>query len=422
MKITMKLRKTMSVLLCVLMLSSLFAPCVSASEDWIDRNNLFTDRMITAESMYHLVGGVTERQVTFNNAAKSNQIKGFVLEVDINDANTYVKAMYNDGNPDNIKRTTVRDQASIFENKFGHNVVAAVNGGRYDTSNGAPAGAFAMNGTVYQGSWNYPYFAILKDGTPVVRYGDVPMDDVAEAVSGMEMLLVNGQFTGVSDNNVHPRTAVGIRADGSLVFFMADGRQQPESCGMIYAELAQTMKALGAVNAMALDGGGSTTVLTQRESSDSLELRNKPSYGTERTVGTSLMICTTAEPTGEFDHVAFSKDKIFCAPNTPVSFEVYGADKYGFRADMPSGGYLELEDTSLGRLSGTTFVSSSKTGTTNINYILDGEVVATLSVEVSGEADDLITQAFKRISQAFANIFNLIRTFFEKIAEKLGMQ
>lgn len=40
MKITMKLRKTMSVLLCVLMLSSLFAPCVSASEDWIDRNNL----------------------------------------------------------------------------------------------------------------------------------------------------------------------------------------------------------------------------------------------------------------------------------------------------------------------------------------------------------------------------------------------
>lgn len=422
MKITMKLRKSMSVLLCVLMLSSLFAPCVSASAEWIDENKLFTDRMITAESMYHLVGGVTERQVTFNNAAKSNQIKGFALEVDINDPNTFIKAMYNDGDLDEFKRTTVADQAAFAESKFGYNVVAAVNGGRYNTTTGEPAGAFAMNGTVLQGSWGYPYFAILKDGTPVVRYGDVPMDDVAEAVSGMEMLLVNGQFTGVDDNNVHPRTAVGIRADGSLVFFVADGRQQPETCGMVYAELAQTMKALGAVNAMALDGGGSSTILTQRESSDTLTLRNKPSYGFERTVGTALMICTTAEPTGEFDHVAFSKDKIFCAPNTPVSFDVYGADKYGFKTDMPSGGYLELEDTSLGRLSGKTFFSSSKTGTTNINYIFDGEVVATLSVEVSGEADDLITQAFKRLTQAFANIFNLIRTFFEKIAEKTGLQ
>ncbi len=420
MKFTMKFRKSVSVLLCVLMLCTIFAPCVSAAE-WIDEDNLYTDRMITAESMYHLVGGVTERQVTFNNAAKSNQIKGFALEVDINDPNTFIKAMYNDGDLDEYKRTTVADQAAFAESRFGYNVVAAVNGGRYNTTTGEPAGAFAMNGTVHQGSWGYPYFAILKDGTPVVRYGDVPMDDVAEAVSGMEMLLVNGQFTGADDANVHPRTAVGIRADGSLVFFVADGRQQPETCGMVYAELAQTMKALGAVNAMALDGGGSSTILTQRESSDTLTLRNKPSYGFERTVGTALMICTTAEPTGEFDHVSFSVDKIFCAPNTPVSFDVYGADKYGFKTDMPAGGYLELEDDSFGRLSGKTFYSSSKTGTTNINYIVDGEVVATLTVEVSSEADDLITQAFKSFSQAIANIFNLIRTFFEKIAEKMGM-
>lgn len=412
-------KKFISVVLCVLMLSSLLIPSVSAEGSWIDDANLFPDRHITAESMYHLVGGVTERQVTFNNAAKNNQIKGFVLEVDINDPNTFVKAMYNDGDLDEYKRTTVRDQATIFENDFGYNVVAAVNGGRYDTSNGAPAGALAMNGTLYQGSWDFPYFAILKDGTPVVRYGNVPMDDVAEAVSGMEMLLVNGQFTGADDGSLHPRTAVGIKADGSLVFLMVDGRQQPETCGMTYPELAQTMAALGAVNAMALDGGGSTTVLTQRESSDSLDLRNKPSYGVERTVATSLMICTTAEPTGEFDHVSFSVDRIFCAVNTPVSFDVYGADKYGFRTDLPAGGKLVLADESLGTLSGKTFYSSSKTGITTIDYVVDGEVIASLEVEVSKEADDLITQAFKKLAQAFANIFNLIRTFFEKMAERI---
>lgn len=419
MRFTSKTTKTVSVLLCILMTMSVFAPCVGAEGTWIDESKLYTDRNITSSNMYHLVGGVTERLVVFNNAAKSNQIRGFVLEVDINDPNTFIKATYNDGDTDEWMRTTVRDQAEVMENKFGYNVVAAVNGGGYNTTTGEPVGSLVMNGVIFHDPQYRPFFAILKDGTPVIRPSGGTLDDVAEAVGGMEILVVNGQVTGVDDGSLAPRTAVGIRADGSLVFFMADGRQQPESCGMSYLELAQTMIALGSVNAMALDGGGSTTVLTQRESSDTLELRNKPSYGMERTVATSLMICTTAEPTGEFDHVAFSTDKIFCAPNTPVSFEVYGADKYGFRTDMPEGGYLELEDSSLGRLSDETFFSGSKTGKTNINYILDGEVVASLEVEVSNEADDFITSVLKRIMQVFANFFNLIRTFFEKIGERV---
>jgi hypothetical protein len=255
--------------------------------------------------------------------------------------------------------------------------------------------------------------------------GNEKFKKVKDAIGTGDVIVKDGEALDVRTlshyTSLQPRSAVGIKADGSLVFYAVDGRQNDYSAGLKVLHLAQIMKSLGCVYAANLDGGGSTTVLTQRESSDSLELRNKPSYGAERTVGTSLMICTSAEPTGEFDHVSFSVDKIFCAVNTPVSFDVFGADKYGFRTDLPAGGYLELEDESLGRISGKTFYSSSKTGTTNINYIVDGEVVATLTVEVSSEADDLITQAFKSFAQAIANVFNLIRTFFEKIAEKMGM-
>lgn len=408
-------KKSLSIVLSVLMLVAVFMPLISAESTWIDETSLYTDRRITSQSMYRLVGGVTERGVVFNNKSSSNQIKGYVLEVDINDPDTFVKATYADGDTDEYVRTTVRDQAHAFESKTGYNVVAAINGGRYNTENGAPAGAFVMGGVVENETEGFPFFAILKDGTPVVRPAYSDLSDVAEAVSGMEILVVNGRFTGVDDGVLAPRTAVGIRADGSLVFFMADGRQQPESCGMGYPELAQTMIALGSVNAMALDGGGSTTVLTERESNNDIELRNKPSYTVERTVGTSLMICTTSEPTGEFDHVAFSVDKIFCAPNTPFPLEVFGADKYGYRTDMPEGGYLELEDASLGRISGNTFMPGSKTGKTRLNYVMNGEVVASIDVEVSKEADDLITSLFKKIQQAFANVINLIKTFFEKV-------
>ena len=70
-------------------------------------------------------------------------------------------------------------------------------------------------------------------------------------------------------------------------------------------------------------------------------------------------------------------------------------------------------------VSGTIFMPSTKTGKTAINYIIDGEVVASIPVEVSKEADDLITTALKKIVQAFINIFNLMQTLFEKLGERV---
>ncbi len=409
-----------AVLLSILVLFSAFMPCVSADNSWIDESKLYTDREITSTNTYKLVGGLTERHVVLNNAKKNNQIKGYAMEVDINDPNISVIAGYNNGSTATWKTSTVKSQAQYFESK-GLNVVGAVNGGGFNTSTGEPAGVFVMNGSVEHSGGYQPFFAILKDGTAVVRSAGERTDDVKEAVSGMEILVVNGNIVDhTADKALHPRTAVGIKADGSLVFFVADGRQQPASLGMTYTDLAHTMVALGAVNAMALDGGGSSIMLTQREGTNDLGVRNVPSYaGIERPVATSLLICTEAKPTNEYDHVAFSVDKIFVAPFTPASFSVIGVDKYGYQAGMPEDGYLELADSSLGSISGSTFMSSAKTGKTTINYIVDGEVAASLPVEVSNEADNLITAAIKKILQAFANIFNLMQTFFEKMDERI---
>ena len=57
----------------------------------------------------------------------------------------------------------------------------------------------------------------------------------------------------------HPRTAVGVTADNKLLIVTVDGRQ-PISQGVTLVELAALMKQLGAVNAINLDGGGSTTL------------------------------------------------------------------------------------------------------------------------------------------------------------------
>ena len=59
----------------------------------------------------------------------------------------------------------------------------------------------------------------------------------------------------------HPRTAVGVRADGTLLFVTVDGRQPEESVGMSIPELTDLMLELGSVSAINLDGGGSTTMV-----------------------------------------------------------------------------------------------------------------------------------------------------------------
>ena len=83
----------------------------------------------------------------------------------------------------------------------------------------------------------------------------------------------------------HPRSAVGQAADGSIILATVDGRRSGYSVGMTNFEMALTMARLGAVNANALDGGGSATMAFEGT------LLNRPSDpGGERAVSESLNI------------------------------------------------------------------------------------------------------------------------------------
>jgi hypothetical protein len=82
----------------------------------------------------------------------------------------------------------------------------------------------------------------------------------------------------------HPRTAVGQLSDGRLVLVVVDGRQPGYSVGMTTFEMAQTMVRLGAVRAMQLDSGGSSTLAFDAT------VLNRPSDGKERPISTALML------------------------------------------------------------------------------------------------------------------------------------
>jgi len=83
----------------------------------------------------------------------------------------------------------------------------------------------------------------------------------------------------------HPRTAVGLRADGRVLLVTVDGRQPERSVGMTIAELSALLLELGAVEAVNMDGGGSTTMVAGGR------VVNSPSDLTgERPVGDALLV------------------------------------------------------------------------------------------------------------------------------------
>jgi hypothetical protein len=65
------------------------------------------------------------------------------------------------------------------------------------------------------------------------------------------------------DTERHPRTAVGLRADGTWVFVVIDGRQPDLSIGMNLKDLSELLLSLGCMDALNLDGGGSSTLYYQ---------------------------------------------------------------------------------------------------------------------------------------------------------------
>ncbi|HHY46898.1 MAG TPA: AMIN domain-containing protein [Firmicutes bacterium] len=89
-----------------------------------------------------------------------------------------------------------------------------------------------------------------------------------------------------------PRTALGVTRDNHLILLAATGRQRDISVGLTLEELAGLMIELGAVDALNLDGGGSSTLAIRGF------VVNLPSGGQERKVGDAILVFDDGRPAG----------------------------------------------------------------------------------------------------------------------------
>ncbi|MEX0668861.1 MAG: phosphodiester glycosidase family protein [Pirellulales bacterium] len=122
-----------------------------------------------------------------------------------------------------------------------------------------------------------------------------PKVDLYNALSGNARLIRDGVvLPGQGGDTTYPQAAIGHTADHHLILFVSDGRQPAFSAGMTYGEVAMVLKEFGALDAIALDGGGSATMVMAEGKDRDPRVLNRPSDGQERAVGNNLAVIVSA--------------------------------------------------------------------------------------------------------------------------------
>ena len=392
-------------LLCICMLVSAI-PLAAFAIEYTENDGHYLK--LVSKREWELAPGITEAEIVLSRADGSQRQVNHVVEVDIH--NPYTKVIPStykmaDGLENKEYSVQIMSEQARYAEEHGYgNVVAAMNTALhwYDTDYykehpeliGEPLGTLILDGEYYRNSQNSYFGAYTclvvnfdeKDGQP--RPAHIPKTQVRQtydAITGWEEQLIPVSFhflvkNGVNEHVINdpnepaPRSFLGIKADGTIVMVMNEGRQAPYSTGFNCYEMAEFMISLGCVQAVNCDGGGSSTFLSQRPGEE-LELHCSPSDGGERATTHGILVISTAPAAGELETARISSDYDYYTPGSTVQFHAAGLDRDGAAADIPATAVWELADPTFGTLEDGMFVSNGKTGAVTVRLTLGGEIL-----------------------------------------------
>ncbi len=159
-----------------------------------------------------------------------------------------------------------------------------------------------------------------------------------------------------------PRTALGVKADGTLLVYAVDGRQSGYSMGLSQVDLAQEMQAQGCQWAVNLDGGGSTAISVWVPGQEGIALKNKPSDGSQRGCATYLMLVTNDAGNGFPSRLALKEDNLTVLAGSTLTLPETAVLDSGLNV-LPTQAYdLIAYSTGLGSVAGNVYNAGLQAG------------------------------------------------------------
>ena len=258
-------KKTMAMLLCIVMLIGLLpVSAMAATYDYAHNQSASSDGYynVISKQDWDIAPGIKETEIVLNNADGDYRQVVHLMEADMSNPYTRVISSYTNMDTSNYAISVIPDHAAYIENVWGENVVGIMNTclSWYNTPAyiadpsrvNEPLGFMMVDGEVFfDHSVGFPTCVVIhKDvndlGEP--RPAEIPKvemrtvtdtsslngweDQVIPVSSGFIVKDGVNQQTSAHKTDPAARSVVGIKADGSIVIMMNDGRQSPFSAGM----------------------------------------------------------------------------------------------------------------------------------------------------------------------------------------------
>ncbi len=212
-------------------------------------------------------------------------------------------------------------------------------------------------------------------------------EDVTSAVGCLYKLVTDGTIEEKLERTWSPRSAVGVKADGTLVLYTVDGRQSGLSVGASLEQVAGRMLELGCVEAGALDGGASTSLCAVRPGETALSQINSPSDGKPRDAANYVFLVTEEQPLGRADKLTvYPLGGLQMLPGASAAVTVKASDENGFPVLLPIGVRQEVSG-GIGSVRGGRFYAErAGEGSVNASF---GDLASSMPVRVAATPDTI---------------------------------
>ena len=201
-----------------------------------------------------------------------------------------------------------------------------------------PEGKFILSLSRDADEWRQTGVENLEPGDEIIlniACADARFIDAEYAVGSFRRILVEGEVVPGLEQTRGPRTAVGIKPDGSVILYTIDGRQSGLSIGAGMHHVAERLIELGCVEAGLMDGGGSTGLSALYIGDEAVSQINSPSDGAPRAVTNYIMLVTTAPATGVAERLGVTPHDVLMLSGAERKFTVKASDETLRPAPLP---------------------------------------------------------------------------------------
>lgn len=230
---------------------------------------------------------------------------------------------------DQVKDTLVYTDVPIVGGRISCTVEQVLHS---EKSIAIPEGSLVLSINNKSNDWLVQTLAALQPGDTVdidITSADERWESAVTAVGALYKMVTGGVVEAGLETTQAPRSAVGIRPDGSTVFYTVDGRQSGYSVGASMEQVAKRLVELGCVEAVCMDGGGSTTLGVSLPGDHYFDILNQPSDGSQRAVSNALFLVAEQRQPGQAKQLAITPGDAMILSGAQLELSSVSVDDLG---------------------------------------------------------------------------------------------